>query len=81
MFPSYDVIVVGSGPGGAVAAARLAQQGKSVLLADRQSFPRDKVCGDGLPVHVMLMLREMGIDTLRQALDAAEKTYFSRVKY
>ena len=52
----YDVIVVGSGPGGAIAAAVLAAQGKSVLLADRQEFPRDKVCGDGLPLNVMVML-------------------------
>ncbi|MBZ0297439.1 MAG: geranylgeranyl reductase family protein [Anaerolineae bacterium] len=58
----HDVIVVGSGPGGAIAAATLAEQGKSVLLVDRQSFPRDKVCGDGMPVEVMKMLRELGID-------------------
>ena len=32
-------------------------------------------------LKMMALLREMGIDTLRQALDAAEKTYFSRVKY
>ncbi|MBX3062796.1 MAG: geranylgeranyl reductase family protein [Anaerolineae bacterium] len=65
----HDVIVVGSGPGGAVAATTLTQQGKSVLLVDRQTFPRDKVCGDGLPIHVMLMLREMGIDIERDGLE------------
>lgn len=54
----HDVIVVGSGPGGAIAAATLAQAGKSVLLVDRASFPRDKVCGDGMPHHVMEMLIE-----------------------
>src|SRR3954468_12162141 len=54
----YDVIVVGSGPGGATAAATLAQRGKSVLLVDRQSFPRDKVCGDGLPGEVAKTLYE-----------------------
>jgi menaquinone-9 beta-reductase len=66
---SHDVIVVGSGPGGAVAASILAQQGKSVLLADRQAFPRDKVCGDGLPAHVMSMLRDLGIDVSRSGLE------------
>jgi geranylgeranyl reductase family protein len=65
----YDVIVVGSGPGGAVAAALLAQQRRSVLLADRQAFPRDKVCGDGLPIHVMTMLRDLGIDIYRAGLE------------
>ena len=58
----YDAIVVGSGPGGAVAASILAAQGKSVLLADRQAFPRDKVCGDGLPANVMVLMRQLGVD-------------------
>ena len=58
----HDVIVVGSGPGGAMAASVLAARGKSVLLVDRQAFPRDKVCGDGLPMNVMVMLRDMGAD-------------------
>ncbi|MEP7287587.1 MAG: geranylgeranyl reductase family protein [Chloroflexota bacterium] len=58
----YDAIVVGSGPGGAIAASVLASRKKSVLLVDRQSFPRDKVCGDGLPIRVMAMLRELNVD-------------------
>jgi len=59
----HDVIVVGSGPGGATAAAVLARQGKSVLLVDRQPFPRDKVCGDGLAHHVMkLLMDEFGME-------------------
>jgi geranylgeranyl reductase family protein len=63
----YDVIVVGSGPGGAVAAATLAEKGKSVLLIDRQEFPRDKVCGDGLPGNVMRMLvNQLGIDVPKE---------------
>src|ERR1700678_2307690 len=41
-----DVIVVGGGPAGAAAAARLAGRGFRTVLIDRASFPRDKVCGD-----------------------------------
>lgn len=59
---TFDVIVVGSGPGGSVAAMTLARSGKSVLLVDRQLFPRDKVCGDGLPAEVMVLLRQLGVD-------------------
>jgi geranylgeranyl reductase family protein len=62
----YDAIVVGSGPGGSVAAATLASRGKSVLMVDRQAFPRDKVCGDGLPLSVMVLLQDLDID-IRQA--------------
>ncbi|HVO43050.1 MAG TPA: geranylgeranyl reductase family protein [Aggregatilineales bacterium] len=66
----YDAIVAGSGPGGAVAAATLAERGKSVLLVDRQGFPRDKVCGDGLPGNVMRMLdQQLGLDIRKAGLN------------
>jgi flavin-dependent dehydrogenase len=42
---SWDAVVVGAGPAGALAAALLARQGASVLLVDRSPFPRPKVCG------------------------------------
>ena len=57
-----DVLVVGAGPGGSAAAYHLARHGIDVTLIDRSSFPREKVCGDGLtPRSVAAMLR-MGID-------------------
>jgi flavin-dependent dehydrogenase len=43
-----DVIVVGAGPAGAVAATVLARAGAHVRLLDRAWFPRDKLCGDTL---------------------------------
>lgn len=49
----YDVVVVGAGPAGATAAKFLAEQGTHVLLLDKNSFPRDKPCGGGLPVRVI----------------------------
>lgn len=65
----YDAIVVGSGPGGAVAASVLAAQGRSVLMVDRKPFPRDKVCGDGMPWRVLFLLKEIGVDFRKAALD------------
>jgi flavin-dependent dehydrogenase len=40
----YDVIVVGGGPGGSVAAKRCAQSGLKTLILERKKLPRDKVC-------------------------------------
>lgn len=55
----WEVIVVGAGPAGAIAAAALAGAGRSVLLLDRRQFPRDKTCGG-------LMVRD-ATDCLRRA--------------
>jgi geranylgeranyl reductase family protein len=57
-----DVLVVGAGPGGAAAAYHLARHGIDVAVLDRSSFPREKVCGDGItPRGVAAMIR-MGVD-------------------
>ncbi|HIH29066.1 MAG TPA: geranylgeranyl reductase family protein [Thermoplasmata archaeon] len=49
---NYDVIVVGAGPAGSTAAKNLAEKGNSVLILDKETFPRDKPCGGGLPTRV-----------------------------
>jgi geranylgeranyl reductase family protein len=48
-----DFIVLGAGPAGATAAHGLADKGHSVLLLDKDDFPRDKACGGGLCPHIM----------------------------
>jgi menaquinone-9 beta-reductase len=58
-----DVLVVGGGPGGAAAAYYLARQGIDVTVVDKASFPREKVCGDGLTPRSVAALLRMGIDT------------------
>jgi geranylgeranyl reductase family protein len=56
-----DVIVVGAGPGGSAAAYHLATAGLDVLLLEKTSFPREKVCGDGLTPRAVKALTAMGI--------------------
>lgn len=40
----WDVIVVGSGPGGSVAAKMCAEAGLKTLIVEKKNLPRDKVC-------------------------------------
>lgn len=56
-----DVIVVGAGPGGSATAAYLAQHGLDVLLLEKASFPRDKICGDGLTPRAVRELISVGL--------------------
>jgi menaquinone-9 beta-reductase len=57
-----DVLVVGSGPGGAAAAYHLARHGVDVLMVDKARFPREKVCGDGLTPRGVRAIQGMGVD-------------------
>jgi geranylgeranyl reductase family protein len=63
---TWDVAVVGAGPAGASAAlaALHADPDARVLLLDRQDFPRDKSCGDGVAPHVLDVLAEVGAGDL-----------------
>ncbi len=58
-----DVVVVGAGPGGSATAAYLAMHGADVVLLDKATFPRDKICGDGLTPRAVRELVRLGVDT------------------
>ena len=62
LFPRQcDVLVVGAGPAGSACAQHLAAGGLDVLLADQHTFPRDKICGDGLIPDTHAALRRLGV--------------------
>lgn len=62
-----DAIVVGAGPAGSAAAIHLARRGLNVALLEKSTFPRDKVCGDGLTPRATKQLIRLGIDTSEEA--------------
>ncbi|HEV2786815.1 MAG TPA: FAD-dependent oxidoreductase, partial [Solirubrobacteraceae bacterium] len=63
-----DVVIVGAGPAGATAAAHLADAGRDVVLIDKEAFPREKVCGDGLTPRAVQQLLELGLDAEAAAI-------------
>ncbi len=56
-----DVLVVGAGPAGSMAALVLARAGVNVTLLDRAEFPRDKLCGDSINPGALALLRRHGL--------------------
>ncbi len=45
---THDILIIGAGPAGSVAAAHLARANRRVLVIEKSTFPRHKVCGDCL---------------------------------
>ena len=58
---SYDVAVIGAGVAGSICAALLGRAGHRVLLIDRATFPRIKVCGEGLMPAGRKLLHNLGL--------------------
>jgi menaquinone-9 beta-reductase len=54
---SSEVIIVGGGPAGSACAWQLKRSGRSVIILDRQAFPRNKLCAGWITPHVLRLLQ------------------------
>lgn len=55
----YDLIVIGAGPAGSTAAEAAARRGLKVALLEKQTLPRHKTCGGGMPMVVGDILHDL----------------------
>ncbi len=58
---SFDVAIVGGGPAGATTAARLRQLGRTVVVLERERFPRFHI-GESLLPSSAPILRSLGLE-------------------
>jgi len=63
-----DVVVVGAGPAGAAMGIFLHQRGHDVVVLDEATFPRDKVCGEGISPEAWRLLDALGAAASVRAL-------------
>ena len=56
-----NVLIVGAGPAGSTAAYYLAKAGIPVTVLEKTSFPREKVCGDGLTPRAVREIQKLGL--------------------
>jgi geranylgeranyl reductase family protein len=59
-----SVCIVGAGPAGSFTSLFLAKYGIPCTLIDKASFPRDKICGDGISGWVLTILAELDKELL-----------------
>lgn len=67
-----DVLIAGGGPAGSGLAFHLASKGYKVIVAEADSFPRDKVCGDGVSPIAVAELHGMNITRSEEFAKANE---------
>jgi len=60
MLQDKEVVIIGAGPSGSVAAALLKAKGHSVLILERQQFPRFSI-GESLLAHCLEFIEEAGL--------------------
>ncbi|UWZ84021.1 NAD(P)/FAD-dependent oxidoreductase [Occallatibacter riparius] len=77
LLSKIDCLVIGGGLAGSMAALRLAEAGREVLLLERERGPRHKVCGEFLSAEAIGYLRAAGVDPLRYGAQQVNGLRFS----
>lgn len=80
MVQQFDVIVLGAGPAGATFTLTLKNSGLKIALIDKETFPRDKVCGDAVSSIAKRILRQIDPALETELLAFAPKTNITKAK-
>ena len=62
----YDVIIIGGGPSGSTSATLLAQKGLTVLLLEKELFPREHVGESLIPLSYELLEKQGLIEEMKK---------------
>ena len=55
----YDYIIIGAGPAGCFCAMQLKEAGKDVLIIEKNNINDGKVCGDGISMKCVNLLKQL----------------------
>ena len=72
-----EIIILGGGLAGLVAGIHLSRKGVSVLIIEKNEFPKHKVCGEYISNEVLPYLKELGIDITDLCATSIDKLEFS----
>jgi 2-polyprenyl-6-methoxyphenol hydroxylase-like FAD-dependent oxidoreductase len=62
------ICIVGAGPAGATTSIFLGKENIPHIIIDAASFPRDKICGDGLDMKAITVLNHIDKSILEQEM-------------
>jgi flavin-dependent dehydrogenase len=62
MNPNPQIAIIGGGLAGLTAAIHLCKAGKSVVLFEKNTYPKHKVCGEFISNEVLPYLEELGLN-------------------
>ena len=77
---TFDIIIVGGGLAGLTSAIQLSKLKKRVLIIEKNSYPKHKVCGEYISNEVLLYLNSLGIDPINNGAKQISKVHISTVK-
>ncbi len=77
---AFDVIILGAGPAGSTCAIALKNSGLKVALLDKETFPRDKICGDAVSSVAKRILRQIDPELEQDLLSFAPKSNITQAK-
>ena len=77
---SFDVIIIGGGLAGLTNAIHLSKSRQRVLLIEKNSYPKHKVCGEYISNEVLPYLNSLGIDPIKGGAKQISKVQVSTTK-
>ena len=75
-----DVLIVGGGLAGLSSAIHLSKQNLSVLVIEKNSYPKHKVCGEYISNEVLPYLEFLDIDVFKLGAKKIDKFQLSTTK-
>ncbi|MDP3929984.1 MAG: geranylgeranyl reductase family protein [Bacteroidota bacterium] len=76
----FDIAICGAGPAGATCALALKNAGLQVVMIDKATFPRDKICGDAVSSITKRVLRQIDPSYETELLQFESKASITQAK-